>query len=133
MGYQECWRGMTSGILPKLSRALLLSGLMLLLSGCAGNLKVAPPTLVAGAPEQRIRLPRPDPLVLRELEWFIYSQKNLEALERKVGDSALICLVPRDYEDLALNMAELFRYIKQLQAMIEAYERLYVDDEDAGD
>lgn len=135
MFYRGNWRGTTSGILPRLSRALLLIGLTLLLSGCAGRLKVAPPILVEAAPEQKIRLTRPDPMVLRELEWFVYSQKNIELLRKKVEDTALLCLVPRDYEDLGLNLADIVRYIQQLQAMIEGYEKLYVDepDEDAGD
>jgi len=35
----------------------------------------------------------------------------------------MICLSPKDYESLSKNMAELQRYLLQIRALVDQYER----------
>lgn len=60
--------------------------------------------------------PRPDPVKLEKLEWDVL-----------VRDSAYMCLSPDGYESLSKNMAELVRYMKDLQAWGATYEQERID------
>ncbi len=82
-----------------------------------------------------MKLPRPEPIPEREVKWEVYSDLTEEDLLKRITETALLCLVPRNYENLGLTMADIKRYILQLQAMVKAYEKLYVeaDDEVPGD
>ncbi len=79
-----------------------------------------------------MKLPRPEPIPKREVKWEVYSDLTEEELLKRITETALLCMIPRHYENLGLTMADIKRYILQLQAMVKAYEKLYVeaDDED---
>lgn len=77
--------------------------------------------------EKEIRIvSRPDPLLLRNLDFFVVSDKNLDEfldkLRTKEGAVVFVALSVEDYENLSLNMAEFERYIRQQQSIIVYYE-----------
>jgi len=93
-------------------------------------LKTSPPVLVEASPRQLVKLPRPDPLSMREVKFEVYSKKNADELAARIKETPLITLTPRYYENLGLNFGEIVRYIKAVQAWGEANENLAVDEED---
>ena len=68
----------------------------------------------------------PKSVEMPPVEWFVVSEKNIdEFLERvKVlnGDIAFIAVTPMGYENLALGIGDLRRYILQQKQIIAYYE-----------
>jgi hypothetical protein len=69
-------------------------------------------------PPKTIVLPKPDPISLNDIEWKIVEADN----------EKYIALTPEDYEDLSLNMAEILRYIKELNSQLDYYVESLEDD-----
>lgn len=70
---------------------------------------------------------RPRPLRLNDLSFRVVALSNLEEFIREFEDSqdrAWYMMRPDSYEILALNIAELRRYIEQQQEIILYYERM---------
>lgn len=70
---------------------------------------------------------RPRPLRLNDISFRVVSASNLEEFVREFdngNDKAWYMIRPRDYEALALNLAELRRYIEQQNEIIVYYERM---------
>lgn len=69
---------------------------------------------------------RPKPVQLVDTRIYVVNQDNLEEfIEEFVetnGDLAFIAMSVKDYENLALNIAELRRFIKQQGEVILYYE-----------
>lgn len=68
---------------------------------------------------------RPRPLNLNDVNFRVVSAANLEEFVREYengNDQAWFMISPRDYENLALNLAELRRYIRQSNEIIVYYE-----------
>lgn len=80
--------------------------------------------------EERLQIAQPDrprPLRLNDISFRVVSASNLEefVLEYENGnDQAWYMIRPRDYEALALNMAELRRYIESQHQVILYYENI---------
>ena len=59
--------------------------------------------------------PRPTPVEMPNVEWYVVNSDNLDEflgrIEADAGDVVFIALTPKGYENLALGIAELRRFI----------------------
>lgn len=100
----------------------------LLLSACVTTR--APETEVVIATEyQKQNIPiqeRPKAVQFPPVDWFVITPDNLEEklaeVDDKTGNVVLFAITPKGYENLALGIAELRRYVKDQQAIIGYYE-----------
>lgn len=60
------------------------------------------------------------------LDWYIITEQNieqkLEEIQQKTGNKVFFAITPKGYENLALGIADLRRYVKDQQAIIIYYE-----------
>jgi len=110
----------------KLSAALL--PLLLLSSGCSNFKELLPLEIRTVEIERRIPVQnRPRPVSLNNLHFYVVTEDTFEAFKRRFvkqnGDLLFYAISVRDYETLALNMAELKRFIQQQKQIIIYYEK----------
>ena len=120
-------------------RILLIS--FLLLGGCS---LIQPQPLPA--PEPVIKTvtqyktleiyqpPLPKAIDLQDVEFFVVTEKNLDEQIKKLekmqdGTYVLFGMTPQDYENMAYNLQELRRYIRQQKEIIIYYRQATQDDE----
>lgn len=69
---------------------------------------------------------RPKPVTLYDIEFYAVTDENLEEFlerfEKDNGDVVFFAISVPDYENIALNMGELRRFIEQQRAVIVYYE-----------
>ena len=69
---------------------------------------------------------RPKPLQLNDTRVFVVTKDNYEEFQKEFtaiyGDFAFVALSMKDYENLAINIADLRRYIEQQTEIIVYYE-----------
>jgi hypothetical protein len=74
----------------------------------------------------------PKQVQLNDVKIYVVSKKNyadfVKAYEKKNGADSYIALSVKDYENLALNFAELRRYIEQQKQIIVYYEKALKPD-----
>ena len=109
-------------------RVLLLCPVLLLLSSCSGwnplkQIEVKTIQVDRVIPTQE----RPRPLKLSDIKWYVVTDRNFRDFKKKYkkenGEFLFYVISVRDYETLALNMAELQRYIGQQKEIIVYYEQ----------
>ena len=109
----------------KVLSALLLS---LLLSSCSGwdalkRIEVKTVEVDRVIPTQN----RPRQLDLNDITWFVVTDQNFakfkERYTKQNGSFLFYAISVRDYETLALNMAEIKRYVEQQKQIIIYYEK----------
>ena len=70
---------------------------------------------------------RPKPMSMNDIYFYVVTEENFEEFKAKFvkenGDLVGYVLSVRDYETLALNMAEIKRYIQQQKELIIYYEK----------
>ena len=70
---------------------------------------------------------RPRQLDLNNITWFVVTDQNFDEFRRRYtkqnGSFLFYAMSVRDYETLALNMAEIKRYIEQQKQIIVYYEK----------
>ena len=70
---------------------------------------------------------RPRPVDLNDIYFYVVTEQNFEEFKNRFvkenGDLVGYVLSVRDYETLALNMAEIKRYIQQQKEIIIYYEK----------
>lgn len=70
---------------------------------------------------------RPKPIQLNDTRVWVVTEENLESFiedfKKTYGEVAYVALSMRDYENLALNIADLQRYIDQQKEIIVYYEK----------
>ena len=70
---------------------------------------------------------RPRPVKLSNLHFYVVTEDTFVAFKRRFvkqnGDFLFYAISVRDYETLALNMAEIKRFIQQQKQIIIYYER----------
>jgi len=70
---------------------------------------------------------RPRQLDLNDITWFVVTDQNFAEFKKRYtkqnGSFLFYAISVRDYETLALNMAEIKRYIEQLKQIIVYYEK----------
>lgn len=76
---------------------------------------------------------RPKPVSLNDVKVHVVNEANYDEFLKKFkeenGQVAYVALSMRDYENLALNIAELRRFINQQTDIIVYYEEAVTDDE----
>lgn len=75
---------------------------------------------------------RPKPLQLNDTRVFVVTKDNFEEFKKEFtaiyGDLAFVALSMKDYENLALNIAEIRRYLDQQEEIIVYYEKAVTED-----
>ena len=70
---------------------------------------------------------RPRPMSMNNIHFYVVTEQNFEELKKRFmvenADFLFYSLSVRDYETLALNMAEIKRYILQQKQIIIYYEK----------
>ena len=70
---------------------------------------------------------RPRELDLNNITWFVVTDQNFKEFKQRYtkqnGSFLFYAISVRDYETLALNMAEIKRYIEQQKQIIIYYEK----------
>lgn len=70
---------------------------------------------------------RPKPMTMNNIYFYVVTEQNFEEFKQRFikenGDFLLYALSVRDYETLAINMAEIKRYILQQKQIIIYYEK----------
>ena len=70
---------------------------------------------------------RPRQLDMQDIQWYVVTEKNFPEFKKRFADEngELVgyVLSVRDYESLALNMADIKRYIEQQKEIIIYYEK----------
>ena len=106
------------------------------LAGCSSSVKelnvttkpIEKPVLV---------LPDVDTLNLKDVEWFVINEENVEEVWARLSDDkkdiVLFGLTDDGYEKLSLNMSDIMTLIQQQQAIIGAYKNYYENAEQAID
>ena len=79
--------------------------------------------------------PLPKAISLQDVEFFVLTEKNFEEQIKKLeklqsGTYVLFGLTPQDYENMAYNLQELRRYIRQQKEIIIYYREATQDDVD---
>ena len=112
----------------KNSLALLLLPLLLLSSGCATwnplkTIEIKTVEVDRVIPTQN----RPRPVKMNDIYFYVVTEQNFEEFKKRFtkehGDVVGYVLSVRDYEGLALNMAEVKRYLLQQKELIVYYEK----------
>ena len=109
-------------------RVLSLTLLCLLLSSCSSwpklkQIEVQTVEVDRVIPTQL----RPQPINLHDITWFVVTDQNFKDFKARYtkqnGEFLFYAISVRDYETLALNMAEIKRYIDQQKQLIVYYEK----------
>jgi len=116
----------------KASSLLLLS---LLLSSCSSWPKFTQIEVQTVEVERNIPIQnRPRQLNLSDIKWYVVTSENFEEFknryEKENGVFLFYVISVRDYETLALNMAEIKRYIEQQKQIIIYYEKAVTPKEE---
>ena len=84
---------------------------------------------------EKVQIPTvalPKPLQLSDTRVFVVTKDNFEEFEKEFtelyGDLAFVALSMKDYENLALNISELKRYINQQGEIIVYYEKAVTEE-----
>ena len=79
---------------------------------------------------EKVQIPtvaRPKPVQLSDTRVFVVTKDNYEEFVKEFtetyGELAFVALSMKDYENLALNIADLRRYINQQTEVIVYYEK----------
>ena len=107
---------------------LTLITLLLLSSGCTSWKKIL--TVEVKTVEVERKIPtqnRPRPVDLNDIYFYVVTEENFDTFKERFtkenGDLVGYVLSVRDYETLALNMAEIKRFIQQQGEIIVYYEK----------
>ena len=106
----------------------LMIPILLLSSGCSSWRSVLPVEVKTVEVERKIPVQnRPSPVRLNDIHFYVVTEQNFEEFKNRFikenGDLVGYVLSVRDYETLALNMAEIKRYLQQQKEIIIYYEK----------
>ena len=109
----------------KVSSLLLLS---LLISSCSSWPKLTQIEVQTVEVERNIPIQnKPRQLDMNDIHFYVVTEQNFEEFKKRFvkenGDLVGYVLSVRDYETLAINMAEIKRYIEQQKQIIIYYEK----------
>ena len=112
--------------------AIALAVLTIFLSGCS---RTPEPKIKVVTQIQKVTVPivaRPKPINLTDTQVYVVNEGNLEAFiaefKEQNGELAFVALSIDTYENLALNISELRRYINQQKEIILYYEKAMKPD-----
>ena len=112
--------------MKKIINVLIFS---LVLSGCSSlkNTKLEVITKPVEKPKLDVQLP--DPVRMQPLEWVLITDKNYNEVIEKIKDPTglvfLVALDEQNYKNLAINNANVLRYLREQKAVIAAYRNYY--------
>ena len=111
----------------------LMAVAVLFLSGCSKFPKEPEIQVVTQAVKVTVPIAtRPKPIDLVDTRVYVVNQANLqkfiEDFKAENGDLAFVALSVKDYENLALNVSELRRFINQQKEIIVYYEEAMKPD-----
>jgi len=120
--------------ISKKKQALLSSLLLssLLLSGCSWwqQEKVVVQTKLV-KPDIPLQV-KPKPVTLNDVKFYVVTKDNLndflKKFEKENSELVFYAISVRDYEDLAINLSELRRYLLQQDKIIVYYEKAIKDE-----
>jgi len=102
--------------------------------GCLG--RTPEPEVVVTTEYQEQSIPiqeRPKAVQFPPVDWFVITEENLEEkiaeIDSKTGNTVMFVITPKGYENLAIGIAELRRYVKDQQAIIAYYEEALTPEE----
>jgi hypothetical protein len=109
-------------------KVLSLLPLCLLMSSCSSWPKLKQIEIKTVQVERIIPTQnRPRPLNMNNIKFYVVTSENFEAFKKRYekdnGTFLFYALSVRDYETLAINMAEIKRYIEQQKQIIIYYEK----------
>lgn len=85
---------------------------------------------------EKVQIPvvaRPKPVQLNDTRVFVVTKDNYEQFVKEFtaiyGDLAFVALSMKDYENLALNIADIRRYLNQQTEIIIYYEKAVTEEE----
>ena len=115
-------------VLKNYLKVLSLLLLPLLLSSCSTWDKLTRIEVQTIEVERQIPIQNwPASLELHNIKWFVVTEQNFEEFKEKYikqnGEFLFFAISVRDYETLALNMAEIKRYVEQQKSIIVYYEK----------
>jgi hypothetical protein len=107
---------------------VLLLPLLLLSSGCSSWREVLPVEVKTVEVERKLPTQnRPRPVNLNDIYFYVVTENTFDDFKKRFqkenGDLLFYALSVRDYETIAMNMAELKRFIDQQKQMIIYYEK----------
>lgn len=86
---------------------------------------------------EKVKIPtvsRPKPLQLSDTRVFVVTKNNYEEFVKEFtdayGDLAFVALSMKDYENLALNIADIKRYLEQQNEIIIYYEKAVTEEKE---
>ena len=101
---------------------------VLFLNGCSRF--QAEPEIKVVTKVEKVKIPtvsRPKPLQLSDTRVFVVTKDNYEEFVKDFkevyGELAYVALSMKDYENLAINIAEMRRYLNQQKEIIVYYEK----------
>ena len=108
--------------------------IIILSSGCSSLPKIdfnPPPPVKVITEEVPIEIyqpPLPQQITLQDVSWFVITKDNWEESIEKVekilgGEFVVFGMTPPDYENMAYNLQELRRYIRQQKEIILYYRK----------
>ena len=103
--------------------------LTLLLSSCGYIRKPEKEIVVKTVEVQKIIpiQPQPKPVDMIDVKFYVVTEENYEEFKEKFmktnNDYVFYAVSVHDYENLAFNMAELYRYIRQQKEIMIYYEK----------
>lgn len=116
------------------NKTLVAMVTLLFLSGCSLIPRTPEPEIKTVTKVEKVQIPtvaRPKPVQLIDTRIYVVNKDTLEEFIEEFkatnGDLAFIALSVKDYENLALNVAELRRYINQQTQVIVYYENAVSD------
>ena len=113
-----------------ISSLLLLT---LLLSSCGYLRKPEKEIVVQTVEVQKVIpvQPQPKPVDMNDVKFYVVTEENYDEFKEKFmkrnNDFVFYVVSVHDYENLALNMSELYRYIKQQKEIVIYYEKAVTD------
>ena len=115
-----------------LNKFFLTSLTLLLISGCS-ILKPETVTVTKIIEKDINIVQRPKPVVLNDVTFYVVTEQNFADFKQRFkqinSDFVVIALSVKDYENLALNVSELKRYIEQQKNIIIYYEESIIKKE----
>ena len=115
-------------VLKNYLKVLSLLPLCLLMSSCSSWPKIKQIEIKTVQVERVIPTQnRPRPLNMNDIKFYVVTSENFEDFKQRYekdnGTFLFYALSVRDYETLAINMAEIKRYIEQQKQIIIYYEK----------
>lgn len=111
---------------------------LLFLSGCSSL--IPEPKVKVVTQVQKIKIPtvaRPKAVQLTDTRVFVVTKDNYDEFVKEFteiyGELAFVALSMKDYENLALNISEIKRYLQQQKEIIVYYEKAVTDDSQKSD